>query len=174
MEEKFLVTYASKYGATQEVAETIASALRDQGLAVDLLPMRQVHSLAGYRAVVLGAPLYIGRWLKDVPDFLSRHQEALVQRQVALFTLGPTQADEKDWQGAREQLQLELAKYPWLKPLVVELVGGKYEPSKLRFPDSLLAKLPASPLYQMPPSDQRDWTAIRAWASALLQQLQPA
>ena len=47
------------------------------------------------------------------------------------------------------------------------MFGGKYDPVKLRFPDSLLAKLPASPLHQAPASDARDWTAIRAWASDL-------
>ena len=42
------------------------------------------------------------------------------------------------------------------------------------YPDTLLAKLPASPLHKMPASDIRDWTAIRTWASNLVTQLQPA
>ncbi|MEA4907229.1 MAG: flavodoxin domain-containing protein [Anaerolineaceae bacterium] len=164
MNDPLLVTYASKYGATQEVAEAIATALSERGLNVNLLPVRQVRSLGEYGPVVLGAPLYIGRWPGEVGQFLARFQPELARRQVAVFTLGPTQAGDKDWQGARDQLDQELARYPWLKPVKVELLGGKYDPARLRFPDSLLAKLPASPLYQLPPSDQRDWTAIRAWA----------
>ncbi|MCL4514078.1 MAG: hypothetical protein M1379_00565 [Firmicutes bacterium] len=61
-------------------------------------------------------------------------------------------------------LEQELAKYPWLKPIALELFGGKLDPAKLRFPHNLLTMLPASPLHQAPASDLRDWTAIRAWA----------
>ena len=62
-------------------------------------------------------------------------------------------------------------KYPWLTPVAREMFGGKYEPARLRFSDRLIAKLPASPLHEMPASDVRDWTAIRAWAGDLAQQL---
>jgi menaquinone-dependent protoporphyrinogen oxidase len=174
MPTSILVTYATRYGSTQEVAEAIAVTLRAQGLEVDLQPMRNVRTLEGYRAVVLGAPLYIGHWLKDAQRFLAQHREALIRRPVAVFTLGPTQADEKEWEGVRVQLEQELARYPWLKPVAFALFGGKYDPAKLRFPDSLLAKLPATPLHQMPASDVRDWMAIRAWANNLAMQLQPA
>ncbi|HET7089199.1 MAG TPA: flavodoxin domain-containing protein [Anaerolineae bacterium] len=175
MEEKVLVAYTSKYGSTQEVAEAVAATLRERGLEVDIQPMQKVRTLAGYRAVVLGAPIYIGQWHKDALSFLSRHCEALMERSVAVFALGPILAptDEKAWQGSRAQLDKELAKFPWLTPIALEMFGGKYDPAKLRFPDSLIVSLPASPLHQMPASDVRDWTAIRAWASNLAAQLQP-
>jgi menaquinone-dependent protoporphyrinogen oxidase len=173
MADSILVAYATRYGSTQEVAEAVAATLRDSGLEVDLQPMRQVRTLAGYSAVVLGAPLYIGRWHKDAQRFLSLHQEALTQRPVAVFTLGPTQPDE-EWEGVHAQLAQELAKYPWLTPVALELFGGKYDPAELRFPDKLLASLPASPLHQIPASDLRDWTAIRAWAGNLAAKLEPA
>jgi menaquinone-dependent protoporphyrinogen oxidase len=174
MSPLILVTYASRYGSTQEVAEAIAATLHEHELEIDLQPMRAVRTLEGYSAVVMGAPLYIGHWHKDMQSFLSRHREALMQRPVAMFTLGPTQPDKKEWEGVRVQLEQEMAKYPWLKPTATELFGGKYDPEKLRFPDTLLAKLPATPLRQMPASDIRDWTAIRAWAGNLVTQLQPA
>jgi menaquinone-dependent protoporphyrinogen oxidase len=166
-----LVTYATRYGSTQQVAETIAATLREGGFEVKLEPMRRVRALAEYRAVVLGAPLYIGNLHKDARRFLSQHRAALMQQPVALFALGPTRADEQERQGAREQLDQELAHFPWLTPAALELFGGKYDPAKLRFPDSFLARLPASPLYQSPASDARDWTAIRAWANGLAAQL---
>ena len=61
---------------------------------------------------------------------------------------------------SRRQLDKELAKYPWLKPVALEMFVGKYDPSKLGFFDRLL-----------PASDHRDWDAIRAWANALPAQL---
>ncbi len=71
-------------------------------------------------------------------------------------------------------LDKELGKFPWLAPVTVELFGGRYDPSKLRFPDSLIASLPASPLHGAPASDVRDWVAIRAWATSLVARFQPA
>ena len=170
MSDRILVVYASRYGSTQETAEKVATAFGESGLDADVQPARQVQDLAGYRAVVLGAPLYIGRWLKDARRFLERHQAALTALPVAVFTLGPTRAED-EWQEVRAQLDKQLAEYPWLKPVAVELFGGKYDPAKLRFPVSLLAALPASPLHGAPANDLRDWEAIGAWASGLAQQL---
>ena len=174
MSDSILVGYATRYGSTQEVAESVAVTLREHGLEVDIQPIRKVRTLAEYGAVVLGAPLYIGAWHKDALRFLSRHREALTERPVAIFALGPTHQDEKEMQGSRAQLAKELAKFPWLAPVDLEMFGGKYDPAKLRFPDSLIAGLPASPLHWIPASDVRDWTAIRAWASNLAAKIQPA
>jgi menaquinone-dependent protoporphyrinogen oxidase len=173
MSATILVTYASRYGSTAEVAAAVTTSLRESGLDVDIQPMRNVQSLDGYSLVVLGAPLYIGHWHKDTKGFLSRHQQSLMQRQVAIFTLGPIESDEEEWEDVRIQLEQELASYPWLKPVAFELFGGKYDPAELRFPGSLLAKLPVSPLYQMPASDARDWIAIRAWITKLVTLTQP-
>lgn len=174
MQTKVLVAYASKYGSTQEVAEAIADTLRENGLSVDLEPMKELKSLEEYTAVVLGAPLYMIHWHKDAHKFLSWHREALTNLPVAVFALGPLDDKEEEWKEVRSQLDKELAKFSWLKPVAVEVFGGKFDPEKLRFPDSLIARLPASPLHNMPASDIRDWAAIRAWARSLAARFQPA
>lgn len=174
MQIKVLVGYASKYGSTQEVAEAIATTMREKGLVVDLKPVREVKTLEEYTAIVLGAPLYMFHWHKEARDFLSRHREALTKRPVAVFALGPLNNEEKDWQEIRAQFDKELAKFPWLTPIAVELFGGKFDPEKLRFPDNMITILPASPLHKTPAIDVRDWTVIRAWASKLGTQLQLA
>jgi menaquinone-dependent protoporphyrinogen oxidase len=168
MSASVLVAYATRKGSTQEVAEAVAAALREHGLEVDTQPMRKVRSLAGHAAVVLGTALYMFRLHKDARRLLARHREALTERPVAIFALGPFHDDEKEWQGARSQLDKELAKFPWLTPVAREIFGGKFDPAKLRFPWSWL---PA--LKQLPATDIRDWTAIPAWASNLAGKLQP-
>jgi menaquinone-dependent protoporphyrinogen oxidase len=168
MSASILVAYATRYGSTQEVAEAVAATLRERGLAVDIQPMRNVRTLDQYRAIVLGAPLYLFHWHTDALHFLARHREALMQRPVAIFALGPFHAEEKEFQGAREQLDKELAKFPWLTPQAITIFGGKFDPQKLTFPYNLL---PA--LKNMPESSVRDWTAIRTWANELAVEFQP-
>ena len=168
MSTSVLVGYATRYGSTREVAEAVAATLRECGLKVDLQPLRQVRTLAGYGAVVLGAPLFMFRWHKDALRFLSRHREALRQRPVAVFALGPVHDphDQQEWQDSRTQLDKALAKFPWLTPVALEMFGGKYDPEKLRFPIKMLAG-------KEPASDLRDWKAIRAWAAELKPILTP-
>ena len=169
MSTSVLVTYASSYGSTQEVAEVVAATLREQGVEVDLRPIREVRTLAGYSAMVLGAPLYMFHWHKDARRFLARYQGVLTSGlPIAVFAGGPIgDSDEQAWQEIRGHLDQELAKFPWFKPVSVQLIGGKFDPAKLRFPYSLL---PA--LRKMPASDLRDWAAIRAWANTLTEKFQ--
>jgi menaquinone-dependent protoporphyrinogen oxidase len=168
MSTSILVTYASSYGSTQEVAEDIAATLRAQGVDVDLRPIREVRTLTGYSAVVLGAPLYMFHWHKDAHHFLEKFQRDLVNGlPVAIFAGGPIEDSVEQWQDRRKDLDQELAKHPWLTPVAVQLIGGKFDPAKLRFPYSLL---PA--LRKMPACDLRDWEAIRAWAGALPEKFQ--
>jgi menaquinone-dependent protoporphyrinogen oxidase len=162
MSNSILVTFSTIYGSTQEVAERIATTLREQGLEVDLEPIKQVRSIDPYRAVVLGAPLYMFHWHKDALKFLARHRAALAHKPVAIFALGPINNVEKEFQEARTQLDKELAKFEWLTPVTIEIMGGRFEPAKFRFPHNLI---PA--MNKMPASDIRDWTAIRTWASDL-------
>jgi menaquinone-dependent protoporphyrinogen oxidase len=162
MSASILVAYATQYGSTQEVAEAVAETLRESGFAVDTPPAKEVHAVTEYSAVVLGAPLMKGRFHKDAERFLSQHRDALAQRPVAIFALGPVHDphDEEEWKGSREQLDEELARYAWLTPAAVELFGGKFDPATLPFPLNRLAG-------KEPASDIRDWTAIRAWAAGL-------
>jgi len=162
-QKSILLAYATRFGSTQEVAETIAGALREARLEVAIQPMQEVKNLANYDAVLLGAAIYNAKWHPDVHQFLSQHQEALSQRPVVIFALGPLSASEAASRNSRRQLDSELAKYPWLKPVAVEIFAGKYDPSKpgLGFFERLL-----------PARDHRNWDAIRAWANALPAQLQ--
>jgi menaquinone-dependent protoporphyrinogen oxidase len=161
MTPSILVAYATSYGSTQEVAQFVAETLRACGLEVEMQPAKQIKTLSGYHAVVLGAPLYMFHWHADALHFLARHRTALARLPTAIFALGPFHNKEEELHSAREQLDKELAKFPWLKPVAIEAFVGKFDPDKLRFPYSLIG-----PIKKMPASDERDWEAIRAWARA--------
>lgn len=157
-----LIAYATRYGTTQEAAGILADALRQHGFTVEVQPARQVRSLAGFSAVVLGAPLHMYRWHPHAFGFLNRFRKALAGLPLGIFALGPVQnpRSEQEWTDARVQMDKELAKVAWLKPAAIEMFGGKFDPTKIGFPLSLFAG-------KVPPSDARDPAALAAWAEKL-------
>jgi menaquinone-dependent protoporphyrinogen oxidase len=90
MDKQVLVAYATKYGATAEIAEKIGQVLRQASLHADVRPVDRVKDLAPYHAVVLGSAVYTGQWRKEAAKFLQTHETMLAQRQVWLFSSGPT------------------------------------------------------------------------------------
>ena len=167
MEHPVLVTYATRSGSTAETAKAVAQTLRDRGVIRVLQPIHEVDSLDGYGAVVLGAALYMGRLHKDARRFLSQYRDALAKIPVALFVPGPVEKREKDWEGARQQLDKELARFPWLKPIASKIVGGVFDANGLGFPFKFIAAMRKTPV-----CDARDWQNIREWAVDLSEALQ--
>lgn len=162
-DNKILVAYATMSGSTQEIAEFIANALTQPGQSVDLRACREVEDLRPYCAVVIGAPLYMFHLHKDALRFLQRHQKDLANLPVAVFAGGPYGPNAaQDALEVRKNLDAELAKLQWLKPVSVQLVGGRFDPARLRFPYNLI---PA--LKQAPACDARNWEEIRAWVDSL-------
>lgn len=170
MPKNVLLVYATKYGSTKEIAEAIGKTLEESGLAVDVKPVGDATSIAGYDAVVLGSALYIGKFMKDAKRFLETNQEELAKMPVAVFASGPMSAEE-DMSEVDKQLEANLALVPSIKPIATKVFIGAYDPGKLRFPDTLVAKLPVSPLKGAPAKDERDWDAIRAWAKEVADKL---
>ena len=86
---KVLVAYASKRGATVEIAEAIAEKLRERHLVVDCRPARSVENLFGYDAVIIGSAVYFNRWRPDAMRFLRRHASRLADLPFWTFSSGP-------------------------------------------------------------------------------------
>ena len=89
MSKKVLVAYASKYGATAEIADKIGKVLLQAGFETDILPAHRAIDLTPYAAVVLGSAAYFGQWRKDAATFLKMNEKALTECPVWLFSSGP-------------------------------------------------------------------------------------
>jgi menaquinone-dependent protoporphyrinogen oxidase len=164
-----LVAYATKYGATREIAEKIAEALRKAGCSVEAQPAEKVTSLEPYGAVVLGSAVYAGSWRKEAADFLRVHEAGLAARPVWLFSSGPTGKGDpvalmKGWRFP-EALQ-PLA--DGIKPRAIALFHGAMDLARMQFADRLIIKA-----MKAPTGDFRDWAAIEAWALAIARKLAP-
>jgi menaquinone-dependent protoporphyrinogen oxidase len=148
-----LVGYATKNGSTAEVAETVASAIRARGGRAEVLAAKTVRDpVSRYDLVVLGAPLYSGRWHKDAARFLRRHRRDLADVPVAVFGMGPRDDTPDAWERSRAQLARALAKRDWLTPVSVTVFGGVDPPGR----------------GNRPRRDLRDSSVIRAWAGEVL------
>ena len=69
MSARILVAYVSPKGSTAGIAQAIGKELLSAGYGVDVVEMKTVSSLEGYNAVVIGAPLYMGKVVGDVKKF---------------------------------------------------------------------------------------------------------
>jgi len=172
MNEKILVTYASRTGATAGVAEAIGKTLAEGGLPVDVLPMRAVNDLSPYRAVVAGSAVRGGHWLPEAVQFVKAHQTELVRRPFAAFLVCITLSMK-----GSEQYRPGVS--AWLEPvrLLVHpvsegLFAGTLDLRKLpRTFQGLLMRMPVL-LRVWGAGDHRDWNAIRLWAKSLRPLLQ--
>ncbi|EJG07015.1 flavodoxin/nitric oxide synthase [Methanofollis liminatans DSM 4140] len=161
MEEKVLVAYATRYGSTREVAEAIAAALREEGAAVDLMRADEVTDTAPYTMVVIGSPVYAGKWLDDALTMVTRHREALSRVRVALFAVGILIAEDTP----ENRQKLKAALDPVVQvvtPVSIGLFAGKLDAKALSFPLRMMLKV-----MKTPEGDYRDMDAIRRWAKGL-------
>ena len=141
-----LVAYATNYGSTREVAEAVSVALAEHGVYAIVRAARDVDMLNEASAVVLGGALYFFRLHKDARRFLSRHRKALTDMPVAVFGMGPFKDTKEDFAGACKQLDRALSQQAWLSPVSVQVFGGCFDPTKLRFPHNNpgMKRMPAS------------------------------
>jgi len=167
MNTKVLVAYASKYGATKEIAEKIGLILKDAGFAVDVLPVDRVADVGFYQAVVLGSAVYIGGWRKGAAKFLRTNEKALAERPLWLFSSGPTGQGDP----------VELVK-GWRFPKALQHIADRVKPRDIvLFQGAVFAeKLSAIGRWMIknvkaPVGDFRDWNAITVWAGGIAVEL---
>lgn len=163
MNKKVLVTFASKHGATAEIAGRIGKTLEGAGVPVDVVAAKQVKSLEPYRAVVLGSGIYIGKWLKDAVKFVQGNESALAAMPVWFFSSGPTgEGDPAELlKGWRISPDLQPA-VDRIKPRDMAVFHGAVLMEKMSFIEKFMIKQVKSPV-----GDFRDWNAITAWATAV-------
>ena len=170
MNRQVLVTYATKYGATAEIAERIGLGLRQAGFQVDVLPADGVNDLSAYQAVILGSAVYIGKWRKEAVAFLEANEQALAQQMVWLFSSGPTGEGDaaellKGWRLPEAQQAIAAR----IHPRDVAVFHGELDGEKLNWLEKWVIKNVKAPI-----GDFRDWDSITAWTAEIAAALKDA
>jgi len=170
-DRKILVTYASQFGSTGEVATAIAQTLCASGVAVDVKLVTHVNDLPLYRAVIVGAPVHSSKWMPEAVDFVRTNRDLLSKLPVAYFltcmTLGLTDRPEERQKiaGILEKVQTDI---PDVTPVSKGLFAGALDHAKMSFMYRMIYRAVAP---NHTTGDFRDWAAIRAWAEAVGSQL---
>lgn len=159
-----LVTAASKYGATADMARTIGETLTDRGLEASVVEPEKAGSVEDFDAVILGSAVYAGRWLKPAREFAEREGDALARRPVWLFSSGPIGDPPKP-----EEDPVDVASImETTKAREHRVFSGRIEKKQLSFPDRAIVTA-----MRVPDGDFRDFDEVREWAAGIADALQP-
>lgn len=158
-----LVTTASKHGSTTEIGETIAATLERNGHTVETRAADRVQSLDQFDAIVIGAAVYAGRWVKDAHRFVDRFESELTARPLWVFSSGPTGTPPKPEPDEVVDLVDVIER---LTPRDTTVFGGKLDGDVLSFAERAIIRA-----VRAEEGDFRDWEAIQGWAEHIAEKL---
>ena len=175
---KVLVVHASRHGATRGIAERIHGALASQGLDASIAAADAPRDLTEFDGFVIGSAIYLGSWLKEATDFITRNERAFEGKPVWLFSSGPLGTSPVDAQGHDlvEGIDAKAGKEigARLHARGTQVFFGAFDPSEppASMSERFVRMMPAFKRV-LPPGDFRDWTAVDAWARQIAAELAP-
>ena len=162
-----LVVFATKNGATAEIAEAIADELRRQGLQSDCVRAGDMRGdLSSYAAVVLGSAVYMKRWRREARRFLRRHADQRAALPFWVFSSGPV-GEKPDLSWAEPPGVVQKVERLGARAHVV--FGGRVPTQPTNVIEKGMARDTPAEF-----ADLRAWEAIRGWAADIARELQPA
>jgi len=173
---KALVAFGTKYGSTARLAEVIGEELRAKGYEVDVHDLRGGHAeVKDYDLVVIGSPVFIGKWTKEAREFIEASSQDLAGKRVALFvSCSDVLFPEKVDAGRKMYLEDVAAGVPGLAPVAMGMFGGvidfdRYSTlTRARLAGVGTKKaLKGKGIDPSKPYDYRNWEEVRAWARNL-------
>jgi menaquinone-dependent protoporphyrinogen IX oxidase len=125
-ENKTLIAYETKGGATEEAARKIADILRSKyHLEVDLVDLKEQKApdLSLYKNVIIGGGVRAGKVYGKALKFL---ENDLSGKHVAFFVSSSWAGTPGSYDNAKTKfVENTLAKYPKINPVSTEAFGGR-------------------------------------------------
>ena len=161
---RVMVAYATKMGATGEIAQAIGTELRRAGLDVTVSNASGMTDLSGYDAAVVGSALYLARWRPEAGRLLAQQAKQAARIPVWLFQSGPLDGEET------ARVHTAVPKNVHRLSVLLDAVppvtfGGRVEMATAH---GFLARRMA---HGNTAGDYRDFAAISRWATEIAGQL---
>lgn len=182
---KAAIFFATREGHTCRVAEHVADALHDRGVAVDLFDVRQLHApidWAAYQAACVAASVHIGRHEPEMVAFVRRHRAELERLSAAFMSVTLSQVGAQDArapvdkrQAAASDVQRMIDQFVtetgWKPAHVLPVAGAlmyrRYNPL-VRFVMKLIARKAGAPTDSSRNYEFTDWPAIDRFVDGVL------
>jgi menaquinone-dependent protoporphyrinogen oxidase len=161
--QRVLVTYATRAGSTVGVAAAIGETLSKRGFQVDVKPVKENPAVEGYAAIIMGSAVNGANWLPEAIDFVRNNQDALNRLPTALFCVHimNTGSDEKSLERRRAYLKE-------VRPLIPPVEEAYFAGMGM---DPASASGFERWIYRTfkigPEGDCRDWNKINGWAETV-------
>lgn len=162
---KILIAFASRHGATAEIAAAVGRRLDEARFATTVRSADVVSGLSGFDAVIIGSAVYMGRWLPAARDLIAGHGTELRAMPTWLFSSGPigTPARPEADSGDGDALRKEIAAVGYHR------FTGRLDRKLLSFTERATTRLVGAE-----EGDFRDWDDIRLWADSIAAHLAAA
>lgn len=174
------IIYATRFGATQGVAERIGEIARGQNHHVDVFDAKKISKLdfSSYDGVIIGGGIQIGKIPGSLKKILQKFNTSFnqFQEKFALFLCCGAAQDEAGKKEATEKYLLPLLQEYDLTPGTTATFGGYYDLRK----NSKFGKIKSAMIRKMIENDSpgkfdlngmndlRDWDKIENWAKKFL------
>jgi menaquinone-dependent protoporphyrinogen oxidase len=128
---------------------------------VTVSPIADIKDPGEYDRVVIGSPLYMGKWLAEARDFVSRFRHSLKERSVAVFSVGYSLKDRtkehlRSGEDALDAIRL------FINPISTGFFPGRVDPDMMSPVDKAVITIGG-----VTPGDFRDDDLVVSWARDL-------
>jgi len=159
---KIAVIYASKYGTTEKVAESIADRLKETNeVALLSLKKNPQPDISAFEMVLIGSSIYAGQASKKVKLFCKVNESLLLQKEIGLFVCGmhpDKEEQEKELKNAFPELLLK-------KSSATKFLGGAYLFERMNFFERMIIKKIAKTTSDV---EQIDWEGVGVFVKILI------
>ena len=133
---KILITYATKYGAAEKCAHSIAEKLNGECDLVNL-KKEQPRALSSYDKIIIGGSVYASNIQKEVKDFCEQNTALLLSKPLGLFL---------SCMGLNQQELTSNFKFSFSDELmehatVADALGGVFDYNKMGFLEKQVIKI---------------------------------
>jgi menaquinone-dependent protoporphyrinogen oxidase len=157
------VITATRHQSTREIGDAIAARLLERGHQAVSEDIAVVGELEPGAAVVIGSPIYMGKWVRSARALAARLAAEAPGRPIWAFSVGPLgDPPEPAGAGPGEEIERFVAE----RAIEHRLFSGRLDLARLSRRERLVVRT-----IKAPEGDFRDWTVIEAWTDGIADSL---